>query len=48
MVEAIQKATPNFPAWVVWPIALLAVLNAGQSHQHGQDREGSLTRGGRA
>jgi hypothetical protein len=27
MAGAIQQATPNFPAWVVWPIALLALLN---------------------
>ncbi len=27
MVGSIQQTIPNFPAWVVWPIALLAVLN---------------------
>lgn len=27
LVGAIQRVTPNFPAWVVWPVALLSVLN---------------------
>ncbi len=26
-VSSIQQAIPGFPTWIVWPIALLAILN---------------------
>lgn len=27
MAAQLQQANPNFPTWIVWPIALLGVLN---------------------